>query len=60
MIYFYFYVHWCFTCMNFCVIVPGPLELELQTVVSHLPGSEKETEVLWENNQCPKLMFHLP
>jgi hypothetical protein len=31
---FLFYMHWCFAYMNVCVRVLGPLELELQTVVS--------------------------
>jgi hypothetical protein len=29
-----------------------PLELELQTVVSHHVGSRNQTWVLWRNGQC--------
>ena len=32
---FLFRVHWCFARMHVCVWVSDPLELELQTVVSH-------------------------
>jgi hypothetical protein len=39
MIYFLFYVHWCFVPMYVWVRVSGPLELKLQTVVScHVPA----------------------
>lgn len=34
MIFFYFYVHWYFTCMHVCVKVSDLLELEFQAVVS--------------------------
>lgn len=29
-----------------------PLELELQTIVSHLAGSGNQTQVLYSNNKC--------
>lgn len=32
--FFFFYVHWCFTCMCTCVRGPCSLELKFQTVVS--------------------------
>ena len=41
-----FYVHWCFACIYVYGRVSGPLELELQTVVSCHCGS-------WELNLSP-------
>jgi hypothetical protein len=34
MVTFYFYMHWCFSCMYACVRVLDLLEMELKTVVS--------------------------
>jgi hypothetical protein len=39
-------------CMHVYVRVSGPLELELQTVVSRHVGAGNITLVLWRNNQC--------
>lgn len=51
-IYFYFIIHWCFTCMYVCVRVSDPLKLKLQTVMSRYAGAGNGTPELWKSSQC--------
>lgn len=58
------YVHWCFGCMNACVKLSGPLELELQTIVSYHVDDESQARlytplkpVLWRERQADACEF---
>lgn len=51
-IYFYFVsIHWCFVCMYVYVIVSYPVELELQTIVSHHVGVRNWILVLCKSSE---------
>jgi len=47
-----FYVYLCAVWMYICVKVLDPLELEVETVVSHYVVAGNWTQKLWKNSQC--------